>query len=86
MLTVPGTARIFFGGKITAMKVPRTKPNKSQRHINEVVPEHRSAFVDPGTNTHKESPRGSSLVVQCIKDPVLSLLWLWLLLWYRFDP
>ena len=29
---------------------------------------------------------GSSLVAQWVKDPVLSLLWLWLLLWHRFDP
>ena len=28
----------------------------------------------------------SSLVVQQAKDPALSLLWLWLLLWHRFDP
>ena len=27
----------------------------------------------------------SSLVVQCVKDPVLSLLWLRLLLWHEFD-
>ena len=25
-------------------------------------------------------------MVQQVKDPVLSLLWLGLLLWYRFDP
>ena len=28
----------------------------------------------------------SSLVAQWAKDPVLSLLWLWLLLWHGFDP
>ena len=28
----------------------------------------------------------SSLVVQQIEDPALSLLWLWSLLWLRFDP
>jgi len=28
----------------------------------------------------------SSLVAQQVKDLVLSLLWLWLLLWYRFHP
>ena len=28
----------------------------------------------------------SSLVAQCIKDPVLSLLWLWVQLCHRFDP
>ena len=27
-----------------------------------------------------------SLVAQQVKDPVLSLLWLWSLLWCRFDP
>ena len=29
---------------------------------------------------------GSSLVTQWVKDPVLSLLWLGLLLWRGFDP
>ena len=28
----------------------------------------------------------SSQVAQWIKDLVLSLLWLWLLLWHEFDP
>ena len=28
----------------------------------------------------------SSLVAQQVKDPVLSLMWLRLLLWHRFDP
>ena len=28
----------------------------------------------------------SPLVAQWVKDPVLSLQWLWLLLWRRFDP
>ena len=28
----------------------------------------------------------SSLVAQQVKDLALSLLWLWLLLWHRFDP
>ena len=28
----------------------------------------------------------SSLVAQQVKNLVLSLLWLWLLLWYGFDP
>ena len=28
----------------------------------------------------------SSLVAQQVKDPVLSLLWLWLLLWHRSSP
>ena len=28
----------------------------------------------------------SSLVAQRVKDLVVSLLWLWLLLWRRFDP
>ena len=25
-------------------------------------------------------------MAQQVKDPVLSLLWLWLQLWHRFDP
>ena len=25
-------------------------------------------------------------MAQWIKEPMLSLLWLWSLLWYRFDP
>ena len=29
---------------------------------------------------------GSSLVAQQVKEPVLSLLWLWLELWLRFNP
>ena len=29
---------------------------------------------------------GSSMVPQQVKDPALSLLWLWLLLWCGFDP
>ena len=28
----------------------------------------------------------SSLVAQWVKDPALSLLWLWLLLWQGFNP
>ena len=28
----------------------------------------------------------SSLVVQQVKDPALSLLWLWSLLWWGFNP
>ena len=28
----------------------------------------------------------SSLVAQLVRDLVLSLLWLWILLWYEFDP
>ena len=28
----------------------------------------------------------SSLVAQLVKDPALSLLWFWLLLWCGFDP
>ena len=28
----------------------------------------------------------SSLVAQWVKDPALSLQWLWLLLWHGFDP
>ena len=28
----------------------------------------------------------SSLVVQLVKGPALSLLWLWLQLWHRFNP
>ena len=34
----------------------------------------------------KEKKFWSSLLAQWIKDPVLSLQWLRLLLWYRFDP
>ena len=35
----------------------------------------------------KKKFSGSSLVVQQVKDLVLSsLLWLWLLLWHGFDP
>ena len=35
---------------------------------------------DPRTN-HLEFPGGLA-----VKEPVLSLPWLWFLLWYRFDP
>ena len=35
---------------------------------------------------YKVSFSWSSLVTQWIEDLALSLLWLWLLLWDRFDP
>ena len=38
-----------------------------------------------GKNNFQLDISGSSLVVQWVKDPVL-LLWLWLLLWLRFNP
>ena len=37
-------------------------------------------------NLDKTQGFQSSLVAQWVKDPVLSLLWLWLLLWCGFDP
>ena len=39
-----------------------------------------------GRGTIKKQTRVSSLLAQWVKDPVLSLLWLRSLLWYRFDP
>ena len=42
--------------------------------------ENRGAWLGEGEK-RKEAP-----VAQQVKVPALSLLWLWLLLWYRFDP
>ena len=39
-----------------------------------------------GMKALKEKLPGSSLVVQWVKDLALSLQWLGLLLWLRFDP
>ena len=40
--------------------------------------------IPPGPQ--KAHNLGSSLVAQWVKDPALSLLWLWLQLWHGFDP
>lgn len=44
-----------------------------------------SILLCPSYPERKEGRR-SSLVVQWVKDPALSLLWPRLLLWYRFHP
>ena len=41
---------------------------------------------DPGEIPIKVCSLESSLMVQWVKDLALSLLWLRLLLWHRFDP
>ena len=43
---------------------------------------HQKALIAPPKSPGKRS----SLMAQWVKDPVLSLLWLWLQQWRRFDP
>ena len=41
-----------------------------------------------GTRAHRHlrNVKRHSLAAHEVKEPVLSLLWLWLQLWHRFDP
>ena len=54
--------------------------------INLVIYWKTVEFWEVGPRWYSETQLGSSLVVQQVKDPVLSLLWLVSPLWHGFDP
>ena len=45
-----------------------------------------SYYLPQDTYLLKDTLCRSSPLAQWVKDPMFSLLWLWLLLWHRFDP
>ena len=66
-------------------KFKGTKEGRTRKKGHQ-TPVHRAKFWFLLKYIHNNTSLGSSLVVQLVKDPVLSLQWLRSLLWCRLDP